>query len=88
MKLTFRLVALIKKPNSTMSVTLSTGITFAMKDYLIPQASLILQTVAVLDTTGARAESIYGAHVSKFLLIKFFLKLSFVKILIPQSCAL
>ena len=71
-----------------MSVTLSTEVTFALDDYLIPQGTLIPQRVAILNTAGPRAENIYGALVSKFLLTKFFLKLSFVKILMPQSCAL
>ena len=31
-----------KKPNSTTSVTISTGITFASDDCLIPHGSLIL----------------------------------------------
>ena len=49
----------MKKPNSTMSVTISTGITFASGDYLIPQGSSILQTGAVLGTWGLRGENIY-----------------------------
>ena len=39
-----------EKTHSTMSVTISTGITFASDDYLIPQGSSILQTGAVLGT--------------------------------------
>ena len=77
-----------KKPNSTTSVTISAGITFASDNYLIPQGSLILQTAAVLGTSGSLSENIYGTLVSKFLLTKLFLKLSFIKILMPQSCAL
>ena len=39
-----------EKTHSTMSVTISTGITFASDDYLIPQCSSILQTGTVLGT--------------------------------------
>ena len=78
----------MKKANSTVSVTISTGITFASDDYLITQDSLILQIAAVLGTVGPQAENIYGTLVSKFLLTKLIFKLSFVKILMPQSCAL
>ena len=60
-----------KKANSTMLVTISTGITFASDDYLITQGSLILQIAAVLGTAGPQAENIYGTLVSKFLLTKF-----------------
>ena len=70
-----------------MPVTISTEITFALDDYLIPQGSLILQTVTILGTTGPQAENIHGTLASKFLLTKSFLKLSFI-ILMPQSCAL
>ena len=78
----------MKKANSTVSVSISTGITFASDDYLITQDSLILQIAAVLGTVGPQAENIYGTLVSKFLLTKLIFKLSFVKILMPQSCAL
>ena len=78
----------MKKASSTISVTIGTGITFASDDYLITQGSLILQTAAVLGTAGPQAENIYGTLVSKFLLSKLIFKLSFVKILMPQSCAL
>ena len=78
----------MKKANSTVSVSISTGITFASDDYLITQDSLILQIAAVLGTAGPQAENIYGTLVSKFLLTKLIFKLSFVKILMPQSCAL
>ena len=78
----------MKKANSTMSVTISTGITFASDDYLITQGSLILWTAAVLGTAGPRAENIYGTFASKFLLTKLIFKLSFVTIVMPQSCAL
>ena len=78
----------MKKVSSTISVTIGTGITFASDDYLITQGSLILQTAAVLGTAGPQAENIYGTLVSKFLLSKLIFKLSFVKILMPQSCAL
>ena len=71
-----------------MSVTISTGITFASDDCLITQGSLILQTAAVLGTAGPQAENIYGTFVSKSLLTKLIFKLFFVKILMPQSCAL
>ena len=74
----------MKKANSTMSVTISTGITFTSDDYLITQGSLILQTAAVLGTAGPQAENMYGTVVSKFLLTKLIFKLSFVKILMPQ----
>ena len=77
-----------KKANSTMLVTISTGITFASDDYLITQGSLILQTVAILGTARPQAKNIYGTLVSKFLLTKLIFKLYFVKILMPQSCAL
>ena len=60
----------MKKANSTMSVTISTGITFASDDYLITQGSLILQTAAVLGTAESQAENIYGTLVSKLLLTK------------------
>ena len=66
-----------------MSVTISTEITFASDDYLILQGSSILQTAAVLGTAGPWAENIYGALISNFLLTKLFLKLSFIKILMP-----
>ena len=49
----------MKKANSTVSVTISRGITFASDDYLITQGSLILQTAAVLGTAGPQAENIY-----------------------------
>ena len=71
-----------------MLVTISTGITFASDDYLITQGSLILQTVAILGTARPQAKNIYGTLVSKFLLTKLIFKLYFVKILMPQSCAL
>ena len=74
----------MKKAISTMSVTISTGFTFASDDYLITQGSLILQTAAVLGTAGAQSENIYRALVSEFLLTKLIFKLSFVKILMPQ----
>ena len=77
----------MKKGNSTMSVTISTGIAFSLDDYLITQVSLILQTVAVLGTAGPLAENIYRTLVSKFLSTKL-IKLSFVKILMLQSFAL
>ena len=77
----------MKKGNSTMSVTISTGIAFSLDDYLIIQGSLILQTVAVLGTAGPQAENIYRTLVSKFLSTKL-IKLSFVKLLMPQSFAL
>ena len=66
-----------------MSVTISTEITFALDDYLILQGSSILQTAAVLGTAGPRAENIYGVLISNFLLTRLFLKLSFIKILMP-----
>ena len=79
----------MKKANSTMPVTISTGITFTSDDYLITQGSLILQTAAVLGTAGPQAENMYGTLVSKFLLTKLIFKLSFVKIVMPQlPCAL
>ena len=78
----------MKKANNTMSVTISTGNAFASNDYLITQGSLILQTAAVLGTAGPQGENIYGTLVSEFLLTKLIFKLSFVKILMPQSCAL
>ena len=78
----------MKKANSTMLVKISTGITFTSDDYLITQGSLILQTAAVLGTAGLQAENIYVTLVSEFLLTKLIFKLSFVKILMPQSCAL
>ena len=71
-----------------MSVTISTGFTFASDDYLITQGSLILQTAAVLVTAGPQVENMYVTLVSEFLLTKLIFKLSFVKILMPQSCAL
>ena len=37
---------------------------------------------------GPQAENIYGTLVSKFILTKLIFKLSFVKVLMPQSCAL
>ena len=74
----------MKKANSTMSVTISTGITFTSDDYLITQGSLVLQTVAVLGTAGPQSENIYGTLVSEFSLTKLIFKLSFVKILMPQ----
>ena len=74
----------MKKANSTMPVTISTGITFTSDDYLITQGSLILQTAAVLGTAGPQSENIYGTLVSEFLLTKVIFKLSFVKILMPQ----
>ena len=74
----------MKKANSTMLVTISTGITFTSDDYLITQGSLILQTAAVLGTAGRQSENIYGTLVSEFLLTKVIFKLSFVKILMPQ----
>ena len=58
-----------------MSVTISTGITFASDDYLIPQGSSILQT------PGRKHLHLY--LVLKFLLTKLFFKLPFVKILMP-----
>ena len=84
MKVTFRWAVLMKKANSTMPVTISTGITFTSDDYLITQGSLILQTAAVLGTAGPQSENIYRALVSEFLLTKLIFKLSFVKILMPQ----
>ena len=77
----------MKKASSTISVTIGRGITFASDDYLITQGSLILQA-AVLGTAGPQGENIYGTLVSIFLLTKLIFKLSFVKILLPQSCAL
>ena len=71
-----------------MSVTISTGITFASDDCLITQGSLILQAVVVLGTAEPQTENIYGTLVSKFLLTKLIFKLSFIKILMPQICAL
>ena len=71
-----------------MLVTIGTGITFASDDYLITQGSLILQAVAILGTAAPLDENIYGTLVSKFLLTKLIFKLYFVKILMPQSCAL
>ena len=78
----------MKKASSTISVTIGRGITFASDDYLITQGSLILQAAAVLGTAGHQGENIYGTLVSIFLLTKLIFKLSFVKILLPQSCAL
>ena len=74
----------MKKANSTMSVTISTGITFTLDDYLITQGSLILQTVAVLGTAWPQVENIYGTLVSEFSLTELIFKLPFVKILMPQ----
>ena len=71
-----------------MSVTISTGINFASDDCLIPQGSLILQAAAVLGTAELQTENIYGTLVSKFLLTKLIFKSSFIKILMPQICAL
>ena len=88
MKVTFRWAVLMKKASSTISVTIGRGITFASDDYLITQGSLILQAAAVLGTAGHQGENIYGTLVSIFLLTKLIFKLSFVKILLPQSCAL
>ena len=41
-----------------------------------------------LRDPGNKAENIFGALVWKFWLTSLFLKLSFVKILTPQSCVL
>ena len=49
-----------------MSVTISTGITFASDDYLITQGSLILQTAAVLGTAGPQAEDVMGPSFQNF----------------------
>ena len=55
-----------KKPNSTTSVTISAGITFASDNYLIPQGSLILQTAAVLGTSGSLSETSTGLLFQNF----------------------
>ena len=59
MKLTFRSAVLIKKASSVMSVTISTGITFASDDYLIKLGSLILQ-----NQTGPKTST--GPSFQKF----------------------
>ena len=56
----------------------------------IPPSRLLsfpCQSVVALGTAGPGVKNICRAVVLKFLLTKLFFKLSFVKILMPQSCA-